>query len=43
VWLLLAVSFFIRGLAPTAGQAANLTALAALGVYIGFLASMIRR
>ena len=43
VWLLLAVSFFLRGFLPDASAAANLIALAALGVYIGFLAALIRR
>ena len=43
VWLLLSASFFLRGFAPNAGAAANFIALAALGVYIGFLASLMRR
>ncbi len=42
VWLLLAISFFVRGVAPDASPAANLIALAALGVYIGFLVSIFR-
>lgn len=41
VWLLLALSCFVRGFSPGAGLA-NLLALAALGMYVVFIATLTR-
>lgn len=43
VWLLLAASFALRAAVPTASGAANAIALAAGGLYLAFLWSLLSR